>query len=263
MPHITRRSSLDAFFLDAMDTQRARSSLSLSRSEPNLSFCDGESESESDDDECGSGPNELAPATTPSTRSSPFRTRTRSAVPRRGSRHFPAALRSWQRSVAVPESTFSSLEAKRRQRGSAHRSSPPWFVSAPDSAVALVFTLLCFFLTLTHVALLTPIFVAFDAPTRLGGHGSDPWPWEAVVDFAVGVFFLAALLNNFRTGVLITSSQLGRRAVVMAPNDIASVYVTHGTFISEAVAVIPLVAQGAWSLWLASVARDAGVDKGK
>lgn len=237
--------SFDVSFLDAMEERRIRSSLSLSRAESHLSFYDGfESESASEDE--GGGPADIAPAT-PAPRQSSS-TRTRRVLSRHHSRHLPAALRSWQRSVAVPETTFSELEAKRRRRG--HRASPcSRFVCAPDSVIALVFTMVSFLLTLTHVALLTPIFVAFDAPTRLGG--PDPWPWEATIDFCVGLFFLTKVIMNFRTGVLVSSNVLGRSAVVLCPSDIAKVYIKSGTFRCDCVALIPLLVQCGWSLWLA------------
>jgi hypothetical protein len=46
------------------------------------------------------------------------------------------------------------------------------------------------FLTLTYVALLEPVLVAFDTPLRLRG---PPWDWSAVVDFVGGLTFLAAM----------------------------------------------------------------------
>jgi len=212
--------------------------LSASRSEASLWFSsDGE---ESDDAV------DVAPATTPR-RPTPARPRT--SIRRSGSRRLTAALLSWQRSVVVPESLFSELEGKRRRQGSgAPVLKAPRFVCAPDSFIALVFAATGFLLTLTHVALLTPIFVAFDAPMRLGG--PDPWPWTAVADFAVGAFFLASVLANFRTGVLVSSETLGRTAAVLNPRDIARVYVKSGTFSCDVVALIPLFAQCIASVWL-------------
>ena len=100
---------------------------------------------ESENDE----PVDAAPATTPRR---PTPARSRAAIPRRGSRRLTAALLSWQRSVAVPESLFSELEGKRRRDGSRKAHAAPRFVAAPDSWLALAFTATGFVLTLTHVA---------------------------------------------------------------------------------------------------------------
>ena len=236
---------MDVSFLDSMEPEdrKARSSLSFSRSEASLWFSGGESENDEPDD--------VAPATSPPRRPTPARSR--AAVPRRRSRRLTAALLSWQRSVAVPESLFSELEGKsRRDSQKAHA---PRFVAAPDSWLALAFTATGYVLTLTHVALLTPAFVAFDAPTRLGAP-AEPWPWTAAADFGVGAFFLANLLVNFRTGVSCSSRTLGRVAVVLDPASIARVYVKSGALACDAVASLPLFAQCVSSAWLACVGTD-------
>ena len=242
---------MDVSFLDSMEPEdhKVRSSLSFSRSEASLWFSEGESENDE--------PVDVAPATTPRR---PTPARSRAAIPRRGSRRLTAALLSWQRSVAVPESLFSELEGKRRRDGSRKAHAAPRFVAAPDSWLALAFTATGFVLTLTHVALLTPAFVAFDAPTRLGAP-AEPWPWTAAVDLGVGAFFLANLLVNFRTGVLCSSRTLGRVAVVLDPSSIARVYVKSGAFACDATALLPLVAQCVSSIWLARVgAETAGAE---
>ena len=242
---------MDVSFLDSMEPEdhKVRSSLSFSRSEASLWFSEGESENDE--------PVDVAPATTPRR---PTPARSRAAIPRRGSRRLTAALLSWQRSVAVPESLFSELEGKRRRDGSRKAHAAPRFVAAPDSWLALAFTATGFVLTLTHVALLTPAFVAFDAPTRLGAP-AEPWPWTAAVDLGVGAFFLANLLVNFRTGVLCSSRTLGRVAVVLDPSSIARVYVKSGALACDATALLPLVAQCVSSIWLARVrAETAGAE---
>ena len=242
---------MDVSFLDSMEPEdhKVRSSLSFSRSEASLWFSEGESENDE--------PVDVAPATTPRR---PTPARSRAAIPRRGSRRLTAALLSWQRSVAVPESLFSELEGKRRRDGSRKAHAAPRFVAAPDSWLALAFTATGFVLTLTHVALLTPAFVAFDAPTRLGAP-AEPWPWTAAVDLGVGAFFLANLLVNFRTGVLCSSRTLGRVAVVLDPSSIARVYVKSGALACDAAALLPLVAQCVSSIWLARVgAETAGAE---
>lgn len=242
---------MDVSFLDSMEPEdrKVRSSLSFSRSEASLWFSEGESENDE--------PVDVAPATTPRR---PTPARSRAAIPRRGSRRLTAALLSWQRSVAVPESLFSELEGKRRRDGSRKAHAAPRFVAAPDSWLALAFTATGFFLTLTHVALLTPAFVAFDAPTRLGAP-AEPWPWTAAVDLGVGAFFLANLLVNFRTGVLCSSRTLGRVAVVLDPSSIARVYVKSGALACDAAALLPLVAQCVSSIWLNRVgAETAGAE---
>ena len=240
---------MDVSFLDSMEPgdRKARSSLSVSRSEASLWFSEGESENDE--------PVDVAPATTPRR---PTPARSRAAIPRRGSRRLTAALLSWQRSVAVPESLFSELEGKRRR--DSRKARAPRFVAAPDSWLALAFTATGFVLTLTHVALLTPAFVAFDAPTRLGAP-AEPWPWTAAVDLGVGAFFLANLLVNFRTGVLCSSRTLGRVAVVLDPSSIARVYVKSGALACDAAALLPLVAQCVSSIWLNRVgAETAGAE---
>ena len=242
---------MDVSFLDSMEPEdrKVRSSLSFSRSEASLWFSEGESENDE--------PVDVAPATTPRR---PTPARSRAAIPRRGSRRLTAALLSWQRSVAVPESLFSELEGKRRRDGSRKAHAAPRFVAAPDSWLALAFTATGFVLTLTHVALLTPAFVAFDAPTRLGAP-AEPWPWTAAVDLGVGAFFLANLLVNFRTGVLCSSRTLGRVAVVLDPSSIARVYVKSGALACDAAALLPLVAQCVSSIWLNRVgAETAGAE---
>ena len=242
---------MDVSFLDSMEPEdrKVRSSLSFSRSEASLWFSEGESENDE--------PVDVAPATTPRR---PTPARSRAAIPRRGSRRLTAALLSWQRSVAVPESLFSELESKRRRDGSRKAHAAPRFVAAPDSWLALAFTATGFVLTLTHVALLTPAFVAFDAPTRLGAP-AEPWPWTAAVDLGVGAFFLANLLVNFRTGVLCSSRTLGRVAVVLDPSSIARVYVKSGALACDAAALLPLVAQCVSSIWLNRVgAETAGAE---
>jgi len=242
---------MDVSFLDSMEPEdrKVRSSLSFSRSEASLWFSEGESENDE--------PVDVAPATTPRR---PTPARSRAAIPRRGSRRLTAALLSWQRSVAVPESLFSELEGKRRRDGSRKAHAAPRFVAAPDSWLALAFTATGFVLTLTHVALLTPAFVAFDAPTRLGAP-AEPWPWPAAVDLGVGAFFLANLLVNFRTGVLCSSRTLGRVAVVLDPSSIARVYVKSGALACDAAALLPLVAQCVSSIWLNRVgAETAGAE---
>ena len=242
---------MDVSFLDSMESEdrKVRSSLSFSRSEASLWFSEGESENDE--------PVDVAPATTPRR---PTPARSRAAIPRRGSRRLTAALLSWQRSVAVPESLFSELEGKRRRDGSRKAHAAPRFVAAPDSWLALAFTATGFVLTLTHVALLTPAFVAFDAPTRLGAP-AEPWPWTAAVDLGVGAFFLANLLVNFRTGVLCSSRTLGRVAVVLDPSSIARVYVKSGALACDAAALLPLVAQCVSSIWLNRVgAETAGAE---
>ena len=240
---------MDVSFLDSMEPEdrKVRSSLSFSRSEASLWFSEGESENDE--------PVDVAPATTPRR---PTPARSRAAIPRRGSRRLTAALLSWQRSVAVPESLFSELEGKRRRDGSRKAHAAPRFVAAPDSWLALAFTATGFVLTLTHVALLTPAFVAFDAPTRLGAP-AEPWPWTAAVDLGVGAFFLANLLVNFRTGVLCSSRTLGRVAVVLDPSSIARVYVKSGALACDAAALLPLVAQCVSSIWLNRV-ETAGAE---
>lgn len=232
---------MDVSFLDSMEPEdrKVRSSLSFSRSEASLWFSEGESESDE--------PVDVAPATTPRR---PTPARPRASILRRESRRLTAALLSWQRSVAVPESLFSELEGKRRRDGSRTPHAAPRFVAAPNSWLALAFSATGFVLTLTHVALLTPAFVAFDAPTRLGAP-AEPWPWPAAVDFGVGVFFFLNLLANFRTGVLCSSRTLGRVAVVLDPASIARVYVASGTFACDAAALLPLFAQCVSSAWLA------------
>ena len=242
---------MDVSFLDSMESEdrKVRSSLSFSRSEASLWFSEGESENDE--------PVDVAPATTPRR---PTPARSRAAIPRRGSRRLTAALLSWQRSVAVPESLFSELEGKRRRDGLRKAHAAPRFVAAPDSWLALAFTATGFVLTLTHVALLTPAFVAFDAPTRLGAP-AEPWPWTAAVDLGVGAFFLANLLVNFRTGVLCSSRTLGRVAVVLDPSSIARVYVKSGALACDAAALLPLVAQCVSSIWLNRVgAETAGAE---
>ena len=235
---------MDVSFLDSMEPgdRKARSSLSVSRSEASLWFSEGESENDE--------PVDVAPATTPRR---PTPARSRAAIPRRGSRRLTAALLSWQRSVAVPESLFSELEGKRRR--DSRKARAPRFVAAPDSWLALAFTATSYALTLTHVALLTPAFVAFDAPTRLGAP-AEPWPWTAAVDLGVGAFFLAHLLANFRTGVLCSSRTLGRVVVVLDPASIARVYAKSGTLACDVVATLPLFAQCVSSAWLARVGAD-------
>jgi hypothetical protein len=232
---------MDVSFLDSLEPEgrKVRSSLSFSRSEASLWLSEGESESDE--------PVDVAPATTPRR---PTPARPRASILRRESRRLTAALLSWQRSVAVPESLFSELEGKRRRDGSRKAHAAPRFVAAPDSWLALAFSATGFVLTLTHVALLTPAFVAFDAPTRLGAP-AEPWPWPAAVDFGVGVFFLLNLLANFRTGVLCSSRTLGRVAAVLDPASIARVYVASGTFACDAAALLPLFAQCVSSAWLA------------
>ena len=235
---------MDVSFLDSLEPEgrKVRSSLSFSRSEASLWFSEGESENDE--------PVDVAPATTPRR---PTPARSRAAIPRRGSRRLTAALLSWQRSVAVPESLFSELEGKRRR--DSRKARAPRFVAAPDSWLALAFTATSYALTLTHVALLTPAFVAFDAPTRLGAP-AEPWPWTAAVDLGVGAFFLAHLLANFRTGVLCSSRTLGRVAVVLDPASIARVYAKSGTLACDVVATLPLFAQCVSSAWLARVGAD-------
>ena len=232
---------MDVSFLDSLEPEgrKVRSSLSFSRSEASLWLSEGESESDE--------PVDVAPATTPRR---PTPARPRASILRRESRRLTAALLSWQRSVAVPESLFSELEGKRRRDGSRKAHAAPRFVAAPNSWLALAFSATGFVLTLTHVALLTPAFVAFDAPTRLGAP-AEPWPWPAAVDFGVGVFFLLNLLANFRTGVLCSSRTLGRVAAVLDPASIARVYVASGTFACDAAALLPLFAQCVSSAWLA------------
>ena len=113
---------MDVSFLDSMEPgdRKARSSLSVSRSEASLWFSEGESENDE--------PVDVAPATTPRR---PTPARSRAAIPRRGSRRLTAALLSWLRSVAVPESLFSELEGKRRR--DSRKARAPRFVAAPDS----------------------------------------------------------------------------------------------------------------------------------
>jgi hypothetical protein len=242
---------MDVSFLDSLEPEdrKVRSSLSFSRSEASLWLSEGESESDE--------PVDVAPATTPRR---PTPARPRASILRRESRRLTAALLSWQRSVAVPESLFSELEGKRRRDGSRKAHAAPRFVAAPDSWLALAFSATGFVLTLTHVALLTPAFVAFDAPTRLGAP-AEPWPWTAAVDLGVGAFFLANLLVNFRTGVLCSSRTLGRVAVVLDPSSIARVYVKSGALACDAAALLPLVAQCVSSIWLNRVgAETAGAE---
>ena len=94
-------------------------------------------------------------------------------------------------------------------------------------------------LTLTHVALLTPLLIAFDAPLRV----RPPARWAAILDFAVGAVFAADVLVQLRTAVLVCSDVLGRRKLVWKPSDIVRVYVRSGTFAYDILAVIPFLAQ--------------------
>ena len=129
-------------------------------------------------------------------RASPYAT----TVARRGSRKLTQYL-SWQRSVAVREGLFSELEGATDGR---HR------VFAPDSVFSLAWALWITLLTLTYVALLEPIFVAFDAPIRV----RPPWRWSALVDAVGGLTFLLDVLVTFRTAVVVSSDVLGRRKLV-------------------------------------------------
>ena len=99
-------------------------------------------------------------------RASPYAT----TVARRGSRKLTQYL-SWQRSVAVRDPSSPSSRARPTAATA----------SSPRRSVSLAWALWITLLTLTYVALLEPIFVAFDAPIRV----RPPWRWSALVD-AVG-----------------------------------------------------------------------------
>lgn len=167
-------------------------------------------------------------------------------VARRGSQKLTQYL-SWQRSVAVREGLFSELEGATDGR---HR------VFAPDSVFSLAWALWITLLTLTYVALLEPIFVAFDAPIRV----RPPWRWSALVDLVGGLTFLLDVLVTFRTAVVVSSDVLGRRKLVSRPSDIARVYVRSGTFVFDALALVPFVYQVALS---AVAAADDALPRGE
>lgn len=153
-----------------------------------------------------------------------------SSAPRRGSRKLTEYL-SWPRSIAVRESLFSELEGS---------DGPPHScVLDPDASFSQVWNALVTCLTLTHVALLTPLLIAFDAPLRV----RPPARWSAILDFAVGAVFAADVLVQLRTAVLVCSDVLGRRKLVWKPSDIVRVYVRSGTFAYDILAVIPFLAQ--------------------
>lgn len=174
-------------------------------------------------------------------RASPYAT----TVARRGSRKLTQYL-SWQRSVAVREGLFSELEGATDGR---HR------VFAPDSVFSLAWALWITLLTLTYVALLEPIFVAFDAPIRV----RPPWRWSALVDAVGGLTFLLDVLVTFRTAVVVSSDVLGRRKLVSRPSDIARVYVRSGTFVFDALALVPF----AYQVALSAVAVDDDALRGR
>lgn len=125
----------------------------------------------------------------------------RVSIARRGSQRLAQYI-SWQRAVAVTETLFSRLEGYggsttgtgggstsivhghkgggTRSRACGHCRWVEVGVLRPDSLFALVWAVYIAFITLTYVAVLEPVLIAFDAPLRMRG---PPWRWSAVADF--------------------------------------------------------------------------------
>jgi hypothetical protein len=102
-------------------------------------------------------------------------------------------------------------------------------VLRPDSLFAAFWAVWIAFLTLTYVALLEPVLIAFDAPLRMRG---PPWHWSAILDFLGGVTFLFDIAVTFNTGVIVSSKVLGR--VVTIPGcQIGNVCMVHTTRLSS------------------------------
>lgn len=136
----------------------------------------------------------------------------------------------WQRALVADNRTFARVGARPAPAGGCR-------LAHPAGAAAVAWGLLALVLTMSYVAILEPILVAFDTPLA---------PLDApaaVIDFACGAFFAADVLASFSTGLYVVHRDAASVKLVMCPREVASLYVAHGSFVPDAVACVPFAVQ--------------------